>query len=240
MAEEKVGAVEDEETMPDYASWTLEEVVAQLDGWGFKTSRNRKVVAQLDGWGFKTSRNRKAMVHQLEGIWSRIQEQKKKAKEKAARKRRQEGQNPEAAVHHQRVVQSVSSEESEKFDFSDDVEDGRDMLKNTKSKSIAQAHGPKFHKINSKEPAQVPKTKKGKGSRSLDEEESLLRSAIMSNKALYEQILRYEPLDFAIFVELAAEEGLKLTRPRIRNFLDKRCITFYTTESLKKGRARHP
>lgn len=74
----------------------------------------------------------------------------------------------------------------------------------------------------------------------VDDLDVRLCQIIQQNNALYERILRYEPLHFDVFMCL---EGIKEMdgqgfRNKLRAFLDRHCISFYTDSALGSNRRR--
>ncbi|KAM5532277.1 hypothetical protein V8D89_014035 [Ganoderma adspersum] len=73
-----------------------------------------------------------------------------------------------------------------------------------------------------------------------------LKEAILKDQVLHLRILRYEPVHFDIFMQLAADVGVteKKTRlkGKVRTFLDQKAIHFYGAEPTKSRtkRTRHP
>ncbi|KAH9938594.1 uncharacterized protein B0H18DRAFT_20225 [Fomitopsis serialis] len=110
-------------------------------------------------------------------------------------------------------------------------------------------------------PAKKPRSRKGKQPATSSspvkesppditeaEFESRLHDAIMQDKNLHLRIIRYEPVHFDVFVQLAMDAGLIQTRKlglmktRIRTFLDKMAIHFHGADGPggDRTRKRHP
>lgn len=73
-----------------------------------------------------------------------------------------------------------------------------------------------------------------------------MSEAVLKDRVLHLRILRYEPVHFDVFVQLATDLGLLQSRGlgqlkgRVRSFLDKQAIHFYTMDpSSNRTRTRH-
>ncbi|NWI54680.1 SLX4 endonuclease, partial [Calyptomena viridis] len=68
------------------------------------------------------------------------------------------------------------------------------------------------------------------------EEEKLeaVRSYIRSNTALYNRILFYEPLELADLHTELKQNGIKISKAKLLDFLDAQCITFTTARARKE------
>ncbi|KAK4702112.1 hypothetical protein P7C70_g4110, partial [Phenoliferia sp. Uapishka_3] len=66
-----------------------------------------------------------------------------------------------------------------------------------------------------------------------------LRKAILGNEELYLKVLRYEPIFFDEIVNLAAENGIKSSKPLLMRCLDEQCVTFYTQDPTNGSRKRY-
>lgn len=69
------------------------------------------------------------------------------------------------------------------------------------------------------------------------EEEKLeaVRRYIRSNTALYDRILFYEPIELAELHTELKQNGIKISKAKLLDFLDAQCITF-TTAGARKAR----
>ncbi|KAK7061934.1 hypothetical protein R3P38DRAFT_2493589 [Favolaschia claudopus] len=85
-----------------------------------------------------------------------------------------------------------------------------------------------------------PKKNKTKNKEEYDENwERELKEKILADNELYHRILRYEPLNFDIFVKLATDEDpTARLRLQLRSFLDKQAINFYGGEAQTSRRKR--
>jgi len=59
------------------------------------------------------------------------------------------------------------------------------------------------------------------------------------DKDFYLKILRYEPIKFDAFIDLAREAEIKIGQTKLRNFLDSQSITFYTQDPSSGPRRRY-
>ncbi|KAK4057121.1 hypothetical protein OIO90_002021 [Microbotryomycetes sp. JL221] len=66
-----------------------------------------------------------------------------------------------------------------------------------------------------------------------------LRRAIRAEDDLYHRILRYEPVHIDDIVAPLMRRGFKLSRPKLVEFLDRECITFYTQDPTNGTRSRY-
>ncbi|NXR09801.1 SLX4 endonuclease, partial [Semnornis frantzii] len=68
------------------------------------------------------------------------------------------------------------------------------------------------------------------------EEEKLeaVRCYIRSNTALYHKVLFYEPIELAELHAELKENGIKISRAKLLDFLDAQCITFTTAKARKE------
>ncbi|KAH9947241.1 hypothetical protein B0H21DRAFT_822003 [Amylocystis lapponica] len=77
-----------------------------------------------------------------------------------------------------------------------------------------------------------------------DEFNARMRDAVLQDTSLYLRVLRYEPVLFDDFMQLAANTGLpghgQKLKARVRDFLDKQAIHFYGAEPTKSRTRRHP
>lgn len=66
--------------------------------------------------------------------------------------------------------------------------------------------------------------------------------AIRTNPAVWERILRYEPISFDEFVSIASQNGLSMDsgkrKEELRTWLDRQCICFFSND-LTEPRSRH-
>jgi len=69
----------------------------------------------------------------------------------------------------------------------------------------------------------------------------LLKTMITSNEELYLRVLRYEPINFEVFYDLALARKLQPRglRLKLRNFLDSQNIAFQASAPTAKARRRH-
>ncbi|KFV81147.1 Structure-specific endonuclease subunit SLX4, partial [Struthio camelus australis] len=61
-----------------------------------------------------------------------------------------------------------------------------------------------------------------------------VRNYIRSNEALYNKILFYEPLELAVLHSELKENGIKIAKAKLLDFLDAHCITFTTAAARKE------
>ncbi|KAH9843864.1 uncharacterized protein C8Q71DRAFT_852387 [Rhodofomes roseus] len=99
-----------------------------------------------------------------------------------------------------------------------------------------------------KQPASSSPVKESAVEMSEAEFEARLHDAIMQDKNLHLRVIRYEPVHFDLFVQLATDAGLMqarklgLMKSRIRTFLDKMAIHFHGADGPggDRTRKRHP
>ncbi|KAI9000952.1 hypothetical protein BD414DRAFT_473149 [Trametes punicea] len=81
---------------------------------------------------------------------------------------------------------------------------------------------------------------------SQDELNAKMKEAILENEALHLRILRYEPIHFDVFLQMAVDLGIPAKRSglkgKVRAFLDQKAIHFYGADLSKSRtrRTRHP
>ncbi|KAJ2967910.1 hypothetical protein NUW54_g13368 [Trametes sanguinea] len=81
---------------------------------------------------------------------------------------------------------------------------------------------------------------------SQDEINAKMKEAILKDEALHLRILRYEPIHFDVFLQMAVDLGIPAKRSglkgKVRAFLDQKAIHFYGAEPSKSRtrRTRHP
>ncbi|KAI0335528.1 hypothetical protein GY45DRAFT_1350736 [Cubamyces sp. BRFM 1775] len=81
---------------------------------------------------------------------------------------------------------------------------------------------------------------------SQDELNAKMKEAILKDEALHLRILRYEPIHFDVFLQIAVDLGIPAKRSglkgKVRAFLDQKAIHFYGADPSKSRtrRARHP
>ncbi|EPT02715.1 hypothetical protein FOMPIDRAFT_89403 [Fomitopsis schrenkii] len=99
-----------------------------------------------------------------------------------------------------------------------------------------------------KQPVSSPHVKESMPEATDAEFESRMHAAIMQDKALHLRIIRYEPIHFDVFMQLATDaelvpaRKLGVAKSRVRAFLDKMAIHFYGADGLggDRTRKRHP
>ncbi|KAH9846975.1 hypothetical protein C2E23DRAFT_742884 [Lenzites betulinus] len=73
-----------------------------------------------------------------------------------------------------------------------------------------------------------------------------MKEALLKDKALHLRVLRYEPIHFDVFLQMALDMGMSVKRTglkaKVRTFLDQKAIHFYGADPSKSRtrRTRHP
>ncbi|KAI0650677.1 hypothetical protein C8Q79DRAFT_1006915 [Trametes meyenii] len=79
-----------------------------------------------------------------------------------------------------------------------------------------------------------------------DELNARMKAALLQDEALHLRVLRYEPIHFDVFLQMAIDLGMPTKRPglkaKVRAFLDQKAIHFYGADPSKSRtrRTRHP